>query len=339
MFAVLPLLLIACSASEDPAAYEKPFRAGLVSLQRNQLTDALASLRTAAQLAPKNGRVWMGLAQTYWKLRDGLNAESAARKAFEFAPDDPVVLQSLALFYSESKQALKEAGVQARYAGLNPHNANAAERAASLYFEAAQPLLQTGKFPDAIEILRDAKTKLPGNPQIELALGVAYYGLRRFEEAAVQFLAVIAAAPEIEQPYVFLGKMLDQIPGHLAEVTERFVRYQKANPMAYTGYLLHAKALDAQAIEPETAQKLLERSIAMNDKDASAHFELAGLLERRKLLADAARELERAAALDPSDPATHYRLSRVYDRLGKAEAAASERERHAALIRTQDASR
>ncbi|MGI8991004.1 MAG: tetratricopeptide repeat protein [Bryobacteraceae bacterium] len=339
MFAALPLLLIALSTADDGTSYEKPFRAGLILLQQNQLAEAQATLSTAARLAPRNGRVWMGLAQTYWKLHEASNAKSAAEKAFQFASTDPVVLRGLAIYYSESKQAVKAAEMQARYAAANPRDPDALAAAASLYLEAVQPLLKSEKFSEAIEILRRAKSVMGENPQIDLALGVACYGLRRFDEAAAQFLSVIRAAPEIEQPYLFLGKMLDQIPDRLPEVMSRFVSFEKANPADYRGYLLHAKALEAQAIEPEAARALLERSIAMNVADASAHFELATLLERRKLLKEAAREFERAAALDPSDAATHYRLSRVYERLGDSEGAAAERERHAALTRAQDSAR
>ena len=91
-----------------------------------------------------------------------------------------------------------------------------AKSAESLYFEAAQPLLQQGKFAEAIAILSAGTKYLKNSAQLELALGVAYYGLRRFDDAAGAFLRTIAIAPDIEQPYVFLGKFLDQIPAALA---------------------------------------------------------------------------------------------------------------------------
>jgi len=330
--ALLPALLQLALWAAEGSGYEQPFRAGLIALQGNRLSNAERNLQTAADLAPRNGRVWVALAQTYWKLKEQAKADDAAGKAAKFAPDDPAVLQSLAIYYSESNQTLKAADAQARYAALG-------ERAVALYFEAAQPLLQKEKFADAITILQQAKTKLGENAQIELALGVAYYGLRRFDDAAGAFLAVITLDPVVEQPYLFLGRMLDQIPERLPTVTARFVQYQAANPASWIGYLLHAKALNARSAEPETARKLLEKSISINGADASAHFELASLLERMKLLPEAAREFESAASLEPSDPATHYRLSRVYERLGNAQAAAAERARHARLVTSQDSAR
>jgi tetratricopeptide (TPR) repeat protein len=134
---------------------------------------------------------------------------------------------------------------------------------------------------------------------------------------------------------VFLGKFLDQIPARLPEVTKKFIEYETVNPSSAVGYFLHAKALNAQSIEPETAQKLLEKVLVMNEGDAPAHFELGIVFDRTHRYADAAREFERAAELAPNDAATHYRLSRVYDRLGKPEAAKAERDKHAKLESAQ----
>jgi tetratricopeptide (TPR) repeat protein len=319
--------------------FEESFRAGLTALQRNDLAAAAENLEAAAKLAPENGRVWVALSQAYWKRQESGKAEAAAGKAASLAPEDAAVQQSLAIYYSETGQKLKAARAQAKYASKVPQSAEARDRAGALYFEAAQPLLEKQNFADAIAVLREAHTQVPNQAQIELALGVACYGLRRFEEAADAFLRTIAIDPEIEQPYVFLGKFLDQIPSRLPEVTAKFVEYEAKHPESYAGPLLHAKALDAQSIEPETSRKLLEKALAMNDRDASAHFELGTVLDRLQKFDEAAHEFEQAIALDASDPAAHYRLARDYDRLGKHDAAQAERERHAKLVKAQDAVR
>jgi tetratricopeptide (TPR) repeat protein len=327
-------LLLAASPT-----FEESFRAGLLALQRNDLNAAEANLGAAAKLAPNNGRVWVALAQTYSKLKKGGKAEEAAAKAETLGPADPVVLSTLAIYYAESGQIPKAADAQAKYAAMTPKDSAAREKAEALYFQAVQPLLQRQSFSEAIGILSRATEKLRNSAQLELALGVAYYGLRRFDEAAGAFLRTIGIAPEIDQPYLFLGRFLGQIPGRLPEVTKQFVNYENANPASATGYLLHAKALDAQSMEPETARKLLEKAISINDRDASAHFELGTVLDGAKRYAEAAREFERAAELDPADPAPHYRLARVYDRLGRPDAARAERERHAKLVEAQQDAR
>lgn len=318
------------------ATFEDTFRAGLVALQRGDLTEAESNLEAASGLAPRNGRVWIALAQTYRRLHREAQADEAAEKANRLAPDDPAVLQTLSLYYSESGATLKAADAQARYAALAPRDAGARDRAEALYFEAAQPLLLQEKFADAIQLLEVARARLSKSAQLELALGVAYYGLRRFDDAAGAFLKTIEIAPEIEQPYVFLGRFLDQIPARLPEAIKHFVAYETSHPASPTGYLQHARALDAQLLEPEHAAALIRKALALNDRDASAHFELGTVLDRLQRFEEAAREFQRAAELNPADPAAHYRLSRDYDRLDRKSDAQAEREKHAQLVKVQD---
>jgi Flp pilus assembly protein TadD len=322
--ALLASVLFLFAAS---SGVEDLFRAGLVALDHGDLNTAQTDLEAARKLAPHGGRIWVALSQTYWRQHKNPEAEDAANKAAAFAPEDPVVLHALTIYYSETNQTLKAARTAAKYAP---------QRAAELYFDAAKPLLHQQKFADAVAILQEAVARVPKNAQLELALGVACYGLRRFDDAAEAFLRTIEIAPETEQPYTFLGKILDQIPNQLPRVTDRFAAYEAAHPASAAAYLLHAKALDAQSLTPETALHLLEKSIALDPSDASAHFEMGTVLDRLDRFPDAAAAFERAAQLAPSDAATHYRLARDYDRIGKPAAAQAEREKHAQLIRSQE---
>jgi tetratricopeptide (TPR) repeat protein len=331
---MLPALLLLFAASFDDS-----FRTGLIALERGDLASARADLEAASKAAPRDGRVWVALSQTYWRLHKNTEAENAAGNAAALSPEDPVVLQSLAIYYSETNQTLKAARSEAKYAGKVPEKADARARAIELYFEAAQHLLDQQKFAEGVVILKEGVARLPGSAQLELALGVAYYGLRRFDDAADAFLRTIEIAPETEQPYTFLGRILDQIPSRLPQVTQRFAAYESAHPENATAYLDHAKALDAQSVEPETALRLIEKSIALNSGDASAHFEMGTVLDRLQRFGDAAAEFERAAVLAPTDATVHYRLARDYDRIGKHDAAQAERDKHAQLVKAQEAIR
>ena len=328
---VLLLAAVAGAAAADDA-----LRAGLLALQRGDLEEARSDLEAAGKLDPRDGRVWVALSQTYWRLDREVEAEDAAAKAAAVAPEDPAVLQGLAIYYSETHQTLKAAQAEAKFAAKVPANREARDRAVELYFEAAKPLLDHQKFAEAAAILEEANRRLPGSAQLSLALGVADYGLRRFDDAADAFLATIEIAPETEQPYTFLGRILDQIPSRLPQVTARFAQYETAHPSSAAAYLLHAKGLDAQSLEPETALRLLSKSMAIDPANESSHFEMGTVLDRLGRFAEAAAEFERAVRLAPADAAAHYRLARDYERIGKHEAAAFEREKHAELVKAQE---
>ena len=319
---MIALFLFAASFAIDDS-----YRAGLNALQQGDLVAAQSNLENARAASPRDGRIWVALSQTYWRQHKNGEAEDAASKAASLAPDDAVVLQALTIYYTETNQTLKAARVSVKYS---------APKAAELYFAAAKPLLDQQKFAEAVTILEESVKRVPKNAQLEVALGVACYGLRRFDDAAEAFLRTIDIAPDIEEPYTFLGKILDQIPNQLPRATEKFAAYQAAHPASAMAYLLHAKALDAQSREPETALRLIEKSISLDSRDATAYFELGTVLDRLNRFPEAAAAFGRAAKLAPNDAPTHYRLARDYDRLGKHDQAQAERDKHAKLIQSQE---
>src|SRR4029077_17268712 len=117
---MLGVLLFLFAAS---TSFDESLRAGLIALQRGDLASAQANLETASKLAPRDGRAWVALSQTYWRLHKNAEAEAAANKAASVAPEDPAVLQSLAIYYSETGQALKAARATAKWSTKAPGNA------------------------------------------------------------------------------------------------------------------------------------------------------------------------------------------------------------------------
>jgi tetratricopeptide (TPR) repeat protein len=197
------------------------------------------------------------------------------------------------------------------------------------YFDLAQLQLKQQNFGAALKTLAAGRKNFDKSAQLELAAGVAYYGLRRFPEAIDAFLRTIRLDPSVEQPYVFLGRMLDQAEDKLPRIVEAFVAFAKRAPDNYQSSFLYGKALALE--NPQEAEAMLRKSIARNEGFWESHFELGLVLENEHKLDEAAAELRRAAELNPQDAAVHYRLARIYDRLGKAAEARSEREQHARL--------
>ena len=198
-----------------------------------------------------------------------------------------------------------------------------------LYFDLAQAQLQQQNFAAALETLDTGRKYFDKSAQLELAAGVAYYGLRRFPEAIDAFLGTIRLDPTVERPYVFLGRMLDQAEDKLPKIAEVFAAFSKSAPGNYLSSFLYGKVVALE--DPARAERLLRESIVRNGQFWESHFELGALLEQRGAVEEASQEIRRGIELNPQDPATHYRLARLYDRLGKTAEAQSERELHAKL--------
>jgi tetratricopeptide (TPR) repeat protein len=199
------------------------------------------------------------------------------------------------------------------------------------YFQAAHMRLLRQEFEAAVKILERGCKVFDKSAQLELALGVAYYGQRRFSDAAGAFLRTIEIAPEVQQAYLFLSKMLDQITDRLPQILPRFQAWAAANPNDALAQFVYAKGLDASRGSPEKIEQLLRTSIRLKGDQWESHYELGVLLEKQRKFAEAALELERSAAINPKEAGVRYHLARVYDRLGQAEKAAEQRAAHKRL--------
>jgi tetratricopeptide (TPR) repeat protein len=199
------------------------------------------------------------------------------------------------------------------------------------YFEAAHVRLLQQQFDAAVKILERGCKVFDKSAQLELALGVAYYGERRFPDAASAFLRTIDLAPEVQQPYIFLSRMLDQISDRLPQILRRFEAWAAANPNDARAQFVYAKGLAAGEGDSDKVEQLLRTSIRLKGDQWESHYELGILLEKQRKFAEAAPELERSAAIKPDEAGVRYHLARVYDRLGEPDKAAEQRAVHQRL--------
>lgn len=301
---------------------------GLQALQQGDLASARADLEQASQADPENPYVWVSLAQVYLRSKDSANAAAAANKAEKTASANPAVWRALSMYYSETGDAAHAAKLDAKYRELRWESAKSDPK---LSFEYSQVLLSAREFTRAAEVLAPALAEHANDPQLLLALGVAEYGQRRFEDAAAQFLKVIQLDPGIEQPYAFLGRLLDQAGTRLDEITKQYEARAAREPNNAEAQFLLAKALLVANSRDPKAEPLLRRALRLDPKNWEAHYELGVVLLNRRAYQDAEKELSTAAELNPAEPAIHYHLARVYDRLSQPDRARSERELHRQL--------
>jgi len=206
-----------------------------------------------------------------------------------------------------------------------------------LYFELARLLLQLQDVDRAHEVLDRGRKIFDKSPQLELLRGIAFYAQRKFAAAVDAFLRSAAIDPGLEQPHAFLGRILSHAHDRLAEVTARFVAFEKSNPENFLGHYLHAIALlegMGPSLDRETgtrAEQLLSRALELKGDHADSHFELGVLLAKQRDFERAEAHLLRAVELNPKSSKAHYHLARVYTRLGKANEARAEQELHEKL--------
>ena len=304
-------------AAAQPASFDEELRRGLVALQNGSLSEAQQSLEQASRLRPASPKAWMALAQVYLRNRQTGPANAAAKLAETLGGNDVMIQHGLALFYSESGDFSKAAAMVGHDEGFA--------------FELGQGLLQRGDFAGALGFFDSARKHFPNSAQIALGYGVAAYGERRFAEAIDAFLNVIRIDPSVEQPYVFLSRLLDQAGEKLERIRAAYAAWETAAPRNCLPVCLHAKALAAAGGDATEIEAELRRSIQLNDAYWESHYELGVLLARSRRWEDAATELKRGIELNPKHAAAHFQLARVYEKLGKPELAQAERAEHERL--------
>ena len=278
--------------------------------------------RYAAVAPASDTGAWARVAALYLAIGKPVEAIAAGLKG----KPSPELSGTLGRAYLERKDWAKADAAFDAAVKLNPYDEQPR-------FAAAQARLLHQDFAGAVQVILDARKVFDKSAQLELTLGVAYYGQRKFDRAVDQFLLAMRLNPDLPQPYAFLGRILEHAGDRLPEATQRFEALEQMHPESSLGYLLHAKALVAQfpsGFPPEAARalELVEKSLSIAEADADAQLQLGALLYRRGDLAAAATHLERSAALNAKDSAAHFQLARLYAAMGRKEDAARERALH-----------
>ena len=305
--------------------FDAQFARGVKALSERDFDTAETILLAASLQQPSNTRAWAALAQTYLELRKLQPALDAAQKAEKCGANNAVTQRNLAIFYAKLAKIYESDGRTQDTVEALRQAIRLSPGDESYYFDLAQVFLNHFDFQEAGKLSDLGTKRFPGSAQLALAAGVSYYGLDQTDKAIDSFLTTIAIDPSVEQPYVFLGRLLNKAdPKKLPLITQRFASYQQRNPRSYQGYFLHAKALSAQSQRPDVAEALLRKSIVLNRNLWESHYELGTLLAKREAFEEAEKELRRSIELNPKDSTAHYRLCRVLFALGKNEEAEAE---------------
>ena len=213
----------------------------------------------------------------------------------------------------------------------------------SLHFDLGYFHLRHRDFDAAAAAFLHGRRYFDKSAAIELGLGIAYYGQRRFAGAVDAFLRAARLAPSMEQPHAFLGRVLQHAPQRMEDAVERLRVFHEEHSKNYLGPFLYGQILLAQlgaGNAPEAVaaiEKLLRESLDRREDFWEANFELGVLLAKERRYEDAEQYLRRAVELNPEASKPRYRLARVYRRLGKTEAAQAEREAHRRLTEKERA--
>ena len=308
------------------------------------LTD---SQRTALQ-----GRLTTTLARTYLNL--GIIHAQAARFAraaelFELAagidPAFPQVQYSLGVAYFNAEQYEKAVPALTRATEQQPQNADSRRML-------ALASLNAGDYATAADLLR-ADPKLPADPSLQYAFGLALVRSDRAQEAEKIFSRVLSEHPDVPELNVVVGQIhaargdFDAAVASLRRAVELKPDVPEANASLGDIYMRqgdfraatealraelaarpgNVKARNTLAIvldldgRSDEALRELRAIVAVKPNYADARYLFGKILLAQGSEAEAIGHLEVAARLAPEDANIQYQLGQAYQRLGRTELA------------------
>ena len=261
----------------------------------------------------------------YAEVKDWPQAITFARLALTAKPDHPDPHRILAQAFEITGKQIDAIAEHRILLNLLPYDE-------PTHAEFGQALLRLERINEASAFLEEARTKFDKSPQIELALGVAQYAQRRFDDAGGHFLRVIKLTPDVPQPYIFLGKMIEQIPNRVPEIRNHAKAWLEKESKSGFAPFVYARTLIAASEPDDVTKPLLLEAIRRDPRVWDFPFELGQLLERQRDFDGAANAYQKAISLSPKAPEPHYRLARVWDRLKQPAKAEQQRALHKQLL-------
>lgn len=174
----------------------------------------------------------------------------------------------------------------------------------------AVALAHEGKYNLAVQHYRSALVLDPTLPGLHLNLGLAYFKLNQFPDAAAQFELAAKAAPADFQTTVLLG-MSYYGCRRFSDAADQFSRASTQQPdndelrLRLAQSYMWSKQYDRAKVE-------FQFLLARNPDSAPVHILLGEVLDAAKEQDKAISEFEAAVKVAPHDPDAHFGLGYLY---------------------------
>jgi serine/threonine protein kinase/tetratricopeptide (TPR) repeat protein len=268
-------------AAEHDAALPSAYVClGRVFIGTGKYEDALEQYRRAVELEPASDTAQAGLANTYEHLDHLDDAEKTYKQAIAMRPNYWATYNWLGLFYQRHARYQDAMAMYSQVVSLSPDSFTG-------YSNLGGVCVLQGRYAEAIPLLKQSLTIRP-TAEASSNLATAYFQMRKYPEAAVQFEEAVKLDENDYQMWGNLGDAYYWSPG------------------------TRSKALDAYS----KAIALGEEKLRVNPRDSEVLSYLAMYHAMRRERKPALENLEAALRLNPKNPDLLLTAGIVYQQLG-----------------------
>jgi tetratricopeptide (TPR) repeat protein len=291
---------------------------GALEGESGDYAGAVATFEKGLARFPKSPALQFNLGLAQQKAGDRARA-IVTFEALRSQQDTAEVEDVVGGVYEEAGKPLEAVKSFQRSAEMEPNNE-------SYRFDYASELLAHLNFEAARLVAEPAVHDFPQSMRLHVALGVALYGLERFEVAQKMFGDLAHRFPDEDLPILYVELCAESTGGSLGEAKELLTAsYQRHPDRFMASYLLGRIAL--QESDASAALPLLQSSVKLRPDYAPSRLELGLALAQLGRTDEAVAQYQAALKLDPHSTESWYRLTLAYRKLGRTELAA-EAEKH-----------
>lgn len=308
--------------AQEPRSYDANHNLGEFYIQTGRIPDAIVFLKRAREVNPNARNNGYDLALAYEK-NGSLDEARNEIQALIRLQDSAELHSLLGEIEEKSKNYLASASQYEQAVRMDPNEQN--------IFDWGTELLLHQTFEPAVEVFKAGSAHFRHSVRLQIGLGIALYGLGRFDDAARAFLDSADMDSSDPLPLTFLGRACDNLSSDLAdEVRARLLLFLSKNSADAPVRYYYAMCLwklnekEPRAELSEQIQSLLKTAVLLDPAYADAYLQLGILYANGGNYQEAISNYQKSLKINPNVASLHYRLGQALARTGDAARAKEE---------------
>lgn len=310
------------AAELQPRSYDANHNAGEFYAQTGKVKAAIPYLRRAQELNPTDYNNGYDLALACEQAGQ-LDEARRQLRALAAQHDTAEIHSLLGEVEEKSKNYIASVQEYETAARMEPTEGH--------IFDWGAELLLHQTYQPALAVFEAGLKRFPQSSRLQLAVGLAQYGMGHFDDGARKFCEVWDSNPSDPMPLEFAGKVYENLsPAVADEVRSRLARVVDSGggpPLLryyYAVSLWKEHEDHPEAVPAAHIVTLLKDVITQLPENADAHSQLGAVYAEQHDYADAVTQFEQAIKYAPQVAATHYRLGQALARKGEKDRAQAE---------------
>jgi Flp pilus assembly protein TadD len=308
--------LVDCRKSLDQAASLNPDNPAIrvlsakVAIEQGLLEPAERELREARTADPNNAEAYYLSGVIYQRWQKPQEALNFYVQATEKAPADlPYILARAEMLVSLDRRT--------EALGLLQERLTYFENSAAIRDAVGQLLVQSGKYAQAVPILKQATILATDEPQLREHLALAMFYAKQYNDAVQVFQKLLKEERYNSRADLItaLGECYMQT-NRPREARDQFIIASNLEPSSVTVWLNLGKVA-LQMSDVSRAELSLKKALSLDPNRSESHLMFGYLRLNQNKLGDALQSFRKASTLDPKDSVSVCMMGYVLEKLGK----------------------